>query len=84
MRAGLVNRLGSIIYLGTSMALLSSSCTTRWIATGLGCAWDICNMDRSAAQADRAFVCGIITQIDDRAVLLGPTSCAAKHFAAVA
>lgn len=36
-----------------------------WTATGLGCAWDICNMSRSAAQADRALVCGIILQIDD-------------------
>ena len=36
-----------------------------WTATGLGCAWDICNMDRSAAQADRALACGIILQVDD-------------------
>lgn len=36
-----------------------------WTATGLGCAWDICNMSRSAAQADRALACGIILQIDD-------------------
>lgn len=36
-----------------------------WTATGLGCAWDVCNMDRSAAQADRALVCGIILQVDD-------------------
>jgi hypothetical protein len=45
--------------------LSSSRCTSGWTATGLGCAWDICNMDGSAAQADRALVCGIILQVDD-------------------
>jgi hypothetical protein len=48
-----------------------------WTATGSGCAWDICNTGRSAAQADRALVCGIIIEIDD-----GPVSTDRKSFAA--
>ena len=42
-----------------------------WTATGLGCAWDRCNMDRSAAQADRALVCGIILKVDDERLVGG-------------
>jgi hypothetical protein len=52
-----------------------------WTATGLGCAWDICNIGRGAAQADRTVVCGIILQIDDGPVSMDPKSFAAAQHA---